>query len=64
MISVEMSSTDERMPMEKDRIEYEAPRIEDHGDLAELTAGNASGEFTDKLFPVHTPKKDITFSGP
>jgi hypothetical protein len=59
-----MSSTDERMPMEKDTSAYETPTIEDHGDLAELTAGNASGEFTDKTFPVHTPKKDITFSGP
>jgi len=51
--------------MEKDTtVEYEAPRIEDHGDLAELTAGNSTGEFTDKAFPVHTPKQDITFSGP
>lgn len=50
--------------MEKDAIQYEAPRIEDHGDLAELTAGTKEGEFTDKAFPVHTPKKDLTFSGP
>jgi hypothetical protein len=60
-----MSSTHERISMEKDTtVEYEAPRIEDHGDLAELTAGNSTGEFTDKAFPVHTPKQDITFSGP
>jgi hypothetical protein len=50
--------------MEKDTSAYEAPRIEDHGDLAELTAGNKTGEFTDKAFPVHTPKASITFSGP
>jgi len=50
--------------MKKDAIEYEAPRIEDHGDLAQLTAGSHEGESTDKAFPIHTPKKDITFSGP
>jgi hypothetical protein len=59
-----MSSTDERMPMEKDTLEYESPRIEDHGDLTELTAGSHEGEFTDAAFPVHTPKKLLTFSGP
>lgn len=64
MIFFHMSSTYERTLMEKDTVEYEAPRIEDHGDLAELTAGTSSGEFTDKAFPVHTPKKEITFSGP
>jgi hypothetical protein len=50
--------------MEKTSPQYEAPRIEDHGDLAELTAGTQSGEFTDASFPVHTPKKDLTFSTP
>jgi hypothetical protein len=59
-----MSSTNERKPMEKDTTEYEIPRIEDHGDLADLTAGSHEGEYTDKAFPVHTPKKDLTFSGP
>ena len=28
--------------MEKDTTEYETPRIEDHGDLVELTAGVGS----------------------
>jgi hypothetical protein len=51
--------------MEKDNTtEYEAPRIEDHGDLAELTAGQKEGESTDASFPIHTPKKDLTFSTP
>ena len=50
--------------MEKDAIEYEAPVVEDHGDLAELTAGSHDGEYTDKAFPIHTPKKELTFSGP
>jgi hypothetical protein len=50
--------------METNATEYETPLIADHGDLAELTAGNAEGESTDKSFPVHTPKKDLTFSTP
>jgi|GEM_PF-4406459 len=31
--------------------EYEAPRIEDHGDLAELTAGKRLGTNFDGNFP-------------
>ncbi len=50
--------------MEKDTPTYESPRIEDHGDLAELTAGSHEGESTDAAFPIHTPKKDLTFSTP
>jgi hypothetical protein len=59
-----MSFINERNPMEKNTNEYETPRIEDHGDLAELTAGTSTGEETDAAFPIHTPKKDLTFSGP
>ncbi len=50
--------------MHEDKIEYETPMIKDHGDLAELTAGNHEGEFTDAAFPQHTPKNLLTFSGP
>lgn len=50
--------------MEKDTKEYEAPRIEDHGDLVTLTAGKEMGASTDASFPVHTPKEDLTFSTP
>jgi hypothetical protein len=49
--------------MEEDT-KYETPRIEDHGSLEELTAGQKTGESTDKAFPVHTPFKDITLSTP
>jgi hypothetical protein len=59
-----MSCTQERKLMEKDTLEYEAPEIEDHGDLAELTAGSHTGEYTDKAFPTHTLKSELTFSGP
>ena len=43
-------------------MEYEAPKVVDYGTLAELTAGQSDGNFTDRDFPVHTPKKDLTFS--
>jgi hypothetical protein len=41
---------------------YEAPQVKDYGTLVQLTAGQTSGNFTDKDFPVHTPKQDLTFS--
>jgi hypothetical protein len=41
---------------------YEAPKISDYGTLVELTAGQSDGNFTDQLFPILTPKKDLTFS--
>jgi hypothetical protein len=59
-----MSSINERKLMKKNTTEYETPRIEDHGDLAELTAGSATGASTDAAFPVKTPKEDLTFSTP
>lgn len=40
---------------------YEAPRIEDHGDLTELTAIAATGAYTDADIPAGTPAGDITF---
>ena len=41
---------------------YEAPAIVDYGTLIELTAAQADGDFTDRDFPVNTPKQDLTFS--
>jgi hypothetical protein len=41
---------------------YETPRIVDYGTLVELTAAQSDGEFTDRDFPINTPKKDLTFS--
>lgn len=41
---------------------YEAPLVVDYGTLLEITAGQADGNFTDRAFPVNTPKRDITFS--
>jgi hypothetical protein len=47
---------------EGDRMKYEAPKVVDYGTLVQLTAGQTTGNFTDKDFPAHTPKGDITFS--
>ena len=33
--------------------EYEVPRIEDHGDLTELTAAGSVGAYFDGEFTVH-----------
>jgi hypothetical protein len=41
---------------------YEAPKVVDYGTLVELTAGQQEGDFTDRDFPVNTPKRDLTFS--
>jgi hypothetical protein len=53
----------ERTHMENDT-KYETPKIEDHGSLEELTAGYKTGASTDKAFPAHTPKEQLTFSTP
>jgi hypothetical protein len=49
--------------MEKTTQPYEKPKVEDYGDLKDLTAGNKTGNFTDAAFPPHTPTKNLTFSG-
>lgn len=41
---------------------YEAPKVVDYGTLVQLTAGQSDGNYTDRAFPTHTPKKDLTFS--
>jgi hypothetical protein len=38
---------------------YDAPRIEDHGDLAELTAGTHTGSALDATLPVGTPFEEV-----
>jgi hypothetical protein len=50
--------------MHNDDLKYETPRIEDHGDLTELTAASGEGAITDATFPIGTPKGDLTFSTP
>lgn len=52
------------MEREQQTHEYETPRIEDHGDLAELTAGRHDGASLDASFPTGTPKGDLTFTTP
>jgi hypothetical protein len=42
---------------------YEAPEVVDYGTLVDLTAGQTDGNFTDRNFPVDTPRDELTFSG-
>lgn len=46
--------------------DYEAPRIEDHGDLAELTAAKSTGGFFDANYTQGQPIPTTGFaqSGP
>lgn len=41
---------------------YTTPKLTNHGDVEVLTRGSSDGDFTDKDFPVKTPKKDLTFT--
>lgn len=53
--------------MEKntDTTEYEVPRIEDHGDLTELTAATHNGGFLDGTYAGGTPlSQGITQTSP
>ena len=43
-------------------MQYQAPSVVDYGTLVELTAAQTDGNFTDRDFPVNTPKEDLTFS--
>ncbi|HZK74320.1 MAG TPA: lasso RiPP family leader peptide-containing protein [Clostridia bacterium] len=43
---------------------YEAPRIEDHGDLTELTAATTKGSYTDGVYPQGTPIGNILQTSP
>jgi hypothetical protein len=42
--------------------EYEKPKVDDYGDLKDITAGTQNGNFTDANFPRGTPRGLITFS--
>ncbi len=50
--------------MDKKITDYVAPKIEDHGDLAELTAGKNHGSKLDASFPVGTDVEDLTLTTP
>jgi hypothetical protein len=57
--TVEMTS----MQLMAERKPYEAPRIVEQGNVAELTGMHSTGGYTDKAFPAHTPRSELTFSG-
>jgi hypothetical protein len=48
----------------EDKKTYEAPRIDDHGDLTELTAAGQSDGFLDADYPQGTPNGPIFGSTP
>jgi hypothetical protein len=50
--------------MDKKITEYQTPQIEDHGDLAELTAGKNHGIALDAGFQTGTPLEDVTLTTP
>lgn len=41
---------------------YTTPSVVVYGNVEEITQGTADGAFTDAVFPVKTPKDQITFS--
>lgn len=46
----------------RNKAQYEAPALTVVGTFEEITQGSSDGNFTDKLFPVDTPKPQLTFS--
>jgi hypothetical protein len=50
--------------MDKKITEYQTPQIEDHGDLAELTAGKNHGVALDAGFPSGTTLEELTLTTP
>ena len=43
-------------------MDYQKPTVMDYGKLTDVTAQQQDGDSTDANFPIHTPKKDLTFS--
>jgi hypothetical protein len=43
-------------------MQYERPTVEDYGSLVEITAGLNDGDYTDRDFPIMTPRAILTFS--
>lgn len=43
---------------------YSSPRLIIHGNVEDVTRGNAKGSHLDRTFVEGTPGEDLTFSGP
>lgn len=41
---------------------FVSPKLTVHGDVEVITLGFKNGAFTDKVFPIRTPKPQLTFS--
>jgi hypothetical protein len=48
--------------METGKKVYNSPKLTIHGDVAEITRGLSSGDYTDAAFPIATAFQDLTFS--
>lgn len=44
------------------RSTYQAPTVSEIGTFEALTQGTQTGDFTDAVFPVTTPRGQLTFS--
>lgn len=44
------------------KMAYMKPELHVYGNVADLTLGNADGDFTDAAFPAGTPFSKLTFS--
>ena len=49
-------------PQQDKPVAYEPPKVVDYGSLTDITAASATGAFTDRAFPSHTPVPDVSIS--
>ena len=48
--------------MQTEKKVWSVPKLIVHGRIEEITQGFSDGESLDATFPIHTPKRDLTFS--
>lgn len=41
---------------------FVSPKLTVHGDVEVITLGFSTGDWTDRVFPIQTPKPQLTFS--
>ncbi|QKC80449.1 lasso peptide [Mesorhizobium sp. NZP2077] len=50
------------MENKTEKQEYEAPSLTVHGSIETITQGTGGDTALDGVFPIHTPKGQLTFS--
>ncbi|MET2829097.1 lasso peptide [Mesorhizobium shangrilense] len=50
------------MEQNVDKHEYETPSLTVHGSIETITQGTGGDTALDGVFPIHTPKGQLTFS--